>query len=605
MEQVPAQAERRYLLMISFGAAVNIDIHNGDGAYFHWMTEYFGAPGTASRALIAEGFHAFAAQTLKQPDNTARFNAAVRSTVEALITKSSGVMGRVLVVNWHLRITGRTNAWTGYGITPALVQAVKAQCVASAVECKFVLTVHEYGGEDQIKDVFPHLDGVIALDLKVREQLATLLKTKVKVIHLSNLPNFMRTQSAEAADAFRQGLELDVEAFLSTKDNKAAIEDREGAAASSTSAGQGGATQFGYDLATGYWIAKLKSLTRYAHLGNPNSKPEIDAINANRSSSSALKGVLIFGTLCGRHFNEVHLASLAQAVLEKFGKDFKIVIAGNPKGGPLKDSVTAASDRYGNVELIGKVDTLDCLPAVKYAISFDKDGYRNNASAMINVIRAGFLLFARRMADENRFITGISGKDETDANLIQRAVGVMEKCEGAGGDNRRYHYLAAQQGRSKRATVDKVGPGLDAIFHSIAFPGAVLAHPRGVLGTVLPETVSDDGLADESMVDVGTALVPELNEEDDDVPIGDDSGLTSQQRENSRYGYNVQSRDSEDEDEYRMDSEEEDSGYQQALRLADSKERLPVVHPSGVGTKQPRTAGGGAKDEQPPNKKQK
>ncbi|MBC3345668.1 hypothetical protein HU811_03350 [Pseudomonas sp. SWRI196] len=597
MELAPVPDRQRYALLISFGAAVNIDIRNGDGAYYNWMLDFFRSA-SSSQAACVRGFHAMASQTVTQPENQEKFNQVTLEAVDDLIRHSPDVP--VLVVNWHMRFTGQANAHTGRGIHKGLVESIKALCKKYGKECRFILTVHEFRGQGMLEELSPHLDGIIALNPTVRLELVHLLGGAAQVIHLSQVPNFMRTQSGEAADALRRGLALGPEIFprsgggASSSSSSSSLSIGGGSSSSSSSSESTTklpATGFDYDVVIGHWIARLKETTRHAPpSSSSSSSTAISRLPPN--PHSRLKGILIFGTICGRHVTAATLRALALAIRKRpkvFDGQFKVVIAGNPKNKGLMASFKSLieEERLTNISIINAIDTLDRLACVKYAISFDTDGYRDNASAMINVIRAGFLLFSRRSAEEKAFYRGVAVA-ETDEDLIKRALDIIAECEGENGDNRRAYYLAAQQGRSRRAAPDRVGEALDHIFHVIAFPRAVLPHPRGVLGTVLPSTLGD---VDPDFDDMEVSSIPWLDEEEDpdlsplpypsqDDDLGD--GRTRQQREMYYYGYDD---DDEDDDDDDGDFEEEEEGDDEdsiAPSTVPVQPALPVVFASNI-----------------------
>jgi hypothetical protein len=131
----------------------------------------------------------------------------------------------------------------------------------------------------------------------------------------------------------------------------------------------------------------------------------------------------------------------------------KIVIAGKESNKTLADQLRQLSLEVNRVSVSGKINGLDELAGCRYAISFDPGGYRDNASAMVNVVREGHVLFSRQ-----------SG--ETDDTLIARAVRGMGACEKS--EAMYYDALAANQPRLREASPNIVGADLNIFFANVA-----------------------------------------------------------------------------------------------------------------------------------------
>jgi hypothetical protein len=98
---------------------------------------------------------------------------------------------------------------------------------------------------------------------------------------------------------------------------------------------------------------------------------------------------------------------------------------------------------------LGEQDDLSFTANCRYAISFDPLGYRDNASAMVNMVRAGLFLFCLN-------------RDEAPEALCQRAARWIAACERS--DDKYLDLLALAQSQFRAMEAAIVASRLDAIF---------------------------------------------------------------------------------------------------------------------------------------------
>lgn len=166
-------------------------------------------------------------------------------------------------------------------------------------------------------------------------------------------------------------------------------------------------------------------------------------------------GIVLFGMISGRHgTTPAAVDALCKALSKEAIPDtFRVIIAGKEAGEKLVAELRALAATTPRLIVMGVLESFDKLAHCKYALSFDPHGFRTNASAMINVLRAGHVLFSR-----------ISGED--DAKLIKRAVDFI-KLSGARGQPVS-HMAARQLSRYLDSDELTVGRRLGQFFDSIA-----------------------------------------------------------------------------------------------------------------------------------------
>lgn len=195
-------------------------------------------------------------------------------------------------------------------------------------------------------------------------------------------------------------------------------------------------------------------------------------------------GIVIFGMIGLRHGTSAENITKLCRALDRYNvpRQFKVVIVGKTQDkevvaelielqktqrrlvvqGPL--DVAQPFNKFMRNVGLGTAQTdkfkkpivniaFNPISQCRYAISFDKAGYRDNASAMVNMTRAGNLLFS------------LESSESVD-DLIQRCARTIVRC-GHDGD---YYttLLAAQQPRFRATDPTVVGLRLSGFFAGLA-----------------------------------------------------------------------------------------------------------------------------------------
>jgi hypothetical protein len=175
----------------------------------------------------------------------------------------------------------------------------------------------------------------------------------------------------------------------------------------------------------------------------------------NRNESLPLQGIVIFGMIMPRHGLTVENVRKLAKKMDEGGLSpaLRIVIAGKESDKDLVRDLRELAKKLPRLYILGQLASFEQLAGCKYAISLDKLGYRDNASAMVNVLREGHLLFSLRSGE---------GPD----GMIADAVRTMQLCEQS---PHAFHLLLAQQQPRLRATAPEVvGKHLGLFFKGIS-----------------------------------------------------------------------------------------------------------------------------------------
>jgi len=324
-------------------------------------------------------------------------------------------------------------------------------------------------------ELLPKVDSIITLNPEVQSSIKEFLKQnnyqgRIK-LYCSSVPNLMSTSAANITDT--------ILGYLGDNEPPQNL-----------------------DLAGAIVLHNLKRSSR------PYATGEIERLEGSNSRSinkknieklsSIDKGVVIFGTVVSRHGLEPkNIKDLSRALAnlppprvklsnndnsrEKettYSKNSDSLSLSLSSSSASSSSSPASQDsnkfhivivgaqpdsNYANklkkvatsVPLIitGPTSSLDIVANCKYAISFDPLGFRDNASAMVNVLRAGHLLFS------------IENKESPEA-LIQRAAREISRCES--NDDYYIRLLSNQQANYRRLASESIGSSLANIFQNIA-----------------------------------------------------------------------------------------------------------------------------------------
>lgn len=408
VEAIESPSVTSYGLIHTLGRT-RFDEFGGDGAYSNWMQDYFSGPGQYSSGClcVAPILHQGSVGSISNEDLPKEFNPGFLKKFQALILDERYRLVNVVILNWHVRFTnGTPNGWTGRGINTKLVKAMRQLCTAANKKLAIVYTVHEISNLDG--RLFSPT-GLIALNPDVGRSLESQFPDTTR--YLSKVPGLMRSLHTVQID-----LILKIAGkYLSSIDVESP--------------------------SSNLYLAHAQQYLRLRH--------------GHALGSLGLQGIVIFGMIMPRHGLSVESITMLCNCMDKAGlsPDLKVVIAGKESSAPLVRDLKRLALKIPRVRFLGQIADFGELAGCRYAISFDELGYRDNASAMVNVIRAGHLLFSRR-------------RQESDESLVVGAVKAMALCE----KSLYFYYelLAQQQPRMRSTAPDLVGANLDRFFKQIA-----------------------------------------------------------------------------------------------------------------------------------------
>ncbi|MGG1948386.1 hypothetical protein AB1286_26860 [Trinickia sp. NRRL B-1857] len=344
----------------------------------------------------------------------------------------------VIVLNWHLRQTGRPGRWTGRGLHKGLVDVLTNIANAWGFRLLIVYTIHE---QEKLKTFISECarpTGLVSLNPTVHQFLAK--EFTGLPVESSQVPGFMTSLHTSSVEHILKFLPRDTPPDA-------------------------------LNMAGSCLLQILK-----AHNNWPRP----------RELARVSEGIVVFGMISARHGTTVENMKALCCALGKYNvpKTFKVVIIGMPEVKLTKNLNTLAK-QYGRLVVFGALPSslpfdqfmqsvgkesvasaaiknvnvnigFNPIAQCRYAISLDKLGYRENASAMVNMVRAGNLLFSR-----------IGG--ETDEDLIDRCARVIAHCR-----QDPVHYsnlLAEQQPRFRDTDSTVVGLRLNNFFSDLVRAG--------------------------------------------------------------------------------------------------------------------------------------
>lgn len=400
-----AVAPTSYALVHTLGGNTPDDM-GGDGAYANWLHGHFSCHKSQLGCVDVQRLIFTGRKTGSTGEFIGRMIPQFTRDLQRYLTTPALRMTRTIVLNWHIRYTGRPNAWTGRGSSQEMVAALQGIVAEAGYRLIVLYTVHEsegLGGEAWRYQP----SSLLALNPDVQGQLGLQFRERVA---LSRVPGLMTCVHTSSVDLILQYLRGESTALIRT--------------------------------AAAVLLQQFRLRTVPSQRGNL----------ARRQT----QGIIVFGMITARHGLSAELIRLLcrRLAMYGFGRDFKVVIAGRTQTASLEVDLRAIDS--ARLVFHGTLDHRDgftTLAGCRYAMSFDPLGFRDNASAQVNVTRAGHLLFSRN-----------SG--ESSEAMIERALAEIVRCER---DSEHYtDALIAQSGRFINTSPDAVGDELDQFLRALS-----------------------------------------------------------------------------------------------------------------------------------------
>lgn len=406
LEPVDRGAPARYGLIHTLGRT-RFDPFGGDGAYSLWMQRYFSGSGLSSSGCVGVSSlqHDGPFGNIKNSELAEKFNPVFMAKFESMVFDCYASTSTI-IVNWHIRFTnGTPNGWTGRGINPQLVRAMRKLCANAGKKLAIVYTIHE---SSSLGDKLCSPSGLIALNPDVRDSMSDQFTLTP---FLSKVPGLMNSTHTVKIDTVMK--------------------------------------------LVGEYLGPIDIESPSSNLFFAHGQQMLRLREGSLIGSLGLKGIVIFGMIMPRHGLTVENVQRLSNAMDHAGlsSELKIVIAGKESDVALVKDLKKLAAKGHRVVFKGQIADFAELAGCRYAISFDELGYRDNASAMVNAIRAGHLLFSRRGG-------------ESDTSLTRGAVNAMVICERS--EYFYYELLARQQPRMRNTSPELVGARLDGFFRSIA-----------------------------------------------------------------------------------------------------------------------------------------
>ena len=401
----PSSASRSsYALAHTLGRC-RFDPFGGDGAYSNWMQQYFSEHLDPRGCVHVDRLdYTGGVGNIKDSELSEKFDPDILRELQRFLNNDRLNRTRTVVLNWHIRCTGTPNGWTGRGASAELMKKLKRMAKRAKKELAVIYTVHEY---TQLADRLPKRNAIVALNPDVHESLSEDFVGVRSVC--SRVPGLMTSLHTSSVDLIMQYVG----------------EPTHGTPAK--------------NLISSCMLQQLRLHNTYS------AHPAL----------SATPGIILFGMITARHGTTTdNVTKLCTALnMAGFPNTFKVVIVGKPQEKALVKNLTGLTPTTPRLLYHGQLDSFNDLVGCRYAISFDPAGFRNNASAMVNVTRAGHLLFSRASGESND-------------QLIARAVKTIRLCE----LNPDFYseMLTAQQPRFRSTSSLRVGHDLDLFFREVA-----------------------------------------------------------------------------------------------------------------------------------------
>lgn len=430
----------------------------------------------------------------------------------------------IIILNWHMRFgsvgsiggTSIPSGHTGNGLTSEYFKKLQNITTNQNKILKLICTVHESQQfENSTKNILQYIDAIITVNEDVKLKIKELYQ---RPTYSSVVPDLMYNRLTILADNFltnimnndnlnNDDLNIVGALYLNILRNKfinivykCDIQYL-----------KYDTLQLPYHLFSYNKIEYKNLFNQYLEIQEKESATYTQNINNENTKwlHEIKSGIVIFG-IAGRH--DVTLlrikylcgAFIAAKNNKQINDNFKIVLAGENEYEAMKQQNLKTIDDQLSEKLKAKIEadnkeisennkiieeyqeiksqqdkikiivtnritSLESLSNCKYAISFDANGYRENASSMINLIRSGFALFEKKhfnltKGDEKKYKDLISNKDKEFINEVAKKIIAMEHD-----DNMFFQWLVQQQPRYKQHALSKVGDGLVKVFDNIAF----------------------------------------------------------------------------------------------------------------------------------------
>jgi len=400
-----APARTSYALVHTLGGNTPDDM-GGDGAYANWLHDHFSRNKNALGCVDVQRLIFTGRKTGSTGEFISRMIPQFTDDLRRYLAVPAVRTTRTIVLNWHIRYTGRPNAWTGRGSSQEMVAALQRMVAEAGYRLIVLYTVHEsegLGGDPWRYQP----SSLMALNPDVRGQIAHQFGERVA---LSRVPGLMTCVHTSSVDLILRYLEGESSAVVHT--------------------------------AAAMLLQQFRLRTVPSRLTN----------HARRQT----QGIVVFGMITARHGLSADIIRhlCRRLAMYGFGRDFKVVIAGKTQTAALESDLRAIDSArlvfHGTLDLR---DGFTTLAGCRYAMSFDPLGFRDNASAQVNVTRAGHLLFSRN-----------SG--EACEAMIERALVEIVRCER---DPERFtDTLIAQSSRFINTSPSAVGNELDQFLRRLA-----------------------------------------------------------------------------------------------------------------------------------------
>ena len=382
----------RYFVFHTLGIA---RIGAGDRAYVDWLNAYPQSTKTGAENCLgsfivggsAEGRSVLQGRNVSHKRKRSSDNDKKKAEAEAYSKDfSAAVIAELsryatlpvtlnILVHLNIRFLGNVQGHTGRGVNKELIknvgEAVKNQYKKNVV-MRIVITVHELTEKSavtlQLLNEFNSPE--IYVDLhRYNNRIAPLEGQGTNLIHYIPLPNFVYNEYSY--DEVARLLRVIVD------------------------------SQHGGDAEN---IYRLRQWLYGAAFTIPRHAPL-----ALVQSFSPNHGILIFGSISKHHgYNEQNIKALiASLKSESLPPEFKVILAGragrNTDSGLLTgiNELNEKEDRFVYEGELPSNYELDKYLRTQYAISFDDNGRKENASAQNAVICAGMLLFTRNEAEND------------------------------------------------------------------------------------------------------------------------------------------------------------------------------------------------------------
>ncbi|NOT10191.1 MAG: hypothetical protein HOP28_18510 [Gemmatimonadales bacterium] len=412
----PPYPSSSYALAHTLGRC-DFDPHGGDGAYSAWLQHFMAGHANPLGCVLAGRLeYEGPVGNIRNAQLARAFNPIFLPLFSEFLIQARQRPTNTIILNWHLRLTGTPNGWTGRGMNERLLARFYELTEAAGMRLLVVYTVHEL---TDLRGDVPGARALVALNPTVHRGLGGFFPTTRRA--LSRVPDLMTSLHTSSLDLILRFLDGDMPSIEAL------------------------------NMAGACLIQHLRLHNTYPPTARPTA-----AASVRHRALRAMQGVVIFGMISARHgVTPQSVAALCGALdAAGFPATFRVVIAGKEAEPHLVQQFQALVQAFPRLAVVGPIDSFNSLAGCRYAISFDEHGFRTNASAMVNVTRAGHALFSRQ------------GAGEMDGQLIARAVGQMALAETrAAGPTA---LLAAQQPRYRIASSEAVGRELDQFFRDLA-----------------------------------------------------------------------------------------------------------------------------------------